>query len=384
MRREAEALAAAGARVDVLCLRAPGERSTEELGGVRYRRLPLRRRRGGAFRYVIDYGAFFVLAFVCSSWLAVRRRYQWFQAHNMPDFLIFCGMIPRLRDAATVLDLHDLSPEVFLAKYDLAERSLPVRALHLVERLSCRWADRVITTSFAFERTLLGRGVPREKLSVVLNSPDPALFPEGEERVDWAGDGELRLVYHGSIVRRSGLDVALQALARLLREAPRARMVVLGDGDASGDCRSAARALGLEHLVEFRGHRPLREIPGHVREAHIGLVPNRKNAFTESNLPTRIFEYLHLGMPVVAARTAGVEELFGPDGLIYFTPEDPEALSLAILRAFRDPAWARETLRKGRAVYQRYHWTQERSKYLELLQAAAGKRGSQPARPMLR
>jgi glycosyltransferase involved in cell wall biosynthesis len=370
VRREAEALASRGTRVDVLCLRNPGERAAETVEGVRYLRLPVRRRRGSVVRYLLEYATFFALAAACSLWLALRRRYDVFQAHNMPDVLIFCGLPHRLRGAKLVLDLHDLMPEVYVAKYDLAERSLPVRILRAEEAASVGAADLALTTSKAFLRTLADRTGRADKLRIVLNSPDERIFPEPAAPAP-RRPGAFRLVYHGTLVHRSGLDVALRAVHRVRPVVPELELSVFGDGDAEGECRRLAGELGLAGIVRFGGHRPIEEIPAHVEVADVGLVPNRENVFTARNLPTRIFEYLRMRKPVIAARTPGVEDYFGPDGLLYFRPGDPEDLARAILEAHRDPANVRAVLERGIAVYERHRWANERERYLALLEALA-------------
>lgn len=375
VRREAEALAAQGTRVDVICLRNEGESPRETVNGVRYIRLPVRRKRGGIVRYLIEYGAFFVASFFMASWLALKTRYDLFQAHNMPDVLVFCGVIPRLRGARIVLDLHDLVPEVYAAKYDLAPDSKALAVLRFVESVSIAAADLVITTSIAFRDTLIERGIRREKIEIVLNSPAESIFPEEEQWSGPGGDG-LRLIYHGTVVHRSGLDFAIRAVAELAGEMPGLRLTICGGGDAEDDCRALAKELGVSDRVTFHGHRPIEEIPDHIREADLGLIPNRLNVFTERNLPTRIFEYLRMGRPVLVARTPGISDYFGPDDLLFFEPEDVAGLAASIRSAAESPEKVRRTLERGRAVYGRYRWAEEEGHYRAVLDAAVTGRPS--------
>ena len=95
---------------------------------------------------LFEYGAFSLLAFFVASWFAVKRKYDIFHAHNMPDTLVFCGLIHRLRGARIILDLHDLVPEVYIAKYDLKPDSWIVKVLCGVEAFCVGCADLAITT----------------------------------------------------------------------------------------------------------------------------------------------------------------------------------------------------------------------------------------------
>ncbi|HEB53494.1 MAG TPA: glycosyltransferase WbuB, partial [bacterium] len=101
VRRYAESLAARGNEVDVLALRAPGKPAEERLRAVQVHRLPLSRRRGGTLRYLFEYLWFTLL---CGLVLARRcRRYDVVHVHNMPDFLVFAALLPRLFGRAVLL-----------------------------------------------------------------------------------------------------------------------------------------------------------------------------------------------------------------------------------------------------------------------------------------
>jgi glycosyltransferase involved in cell wall biosynthesis len=364
--RQAEALAARGARVDVICLRKEGETANEVVRGVRYSRLPIRRRRGGKLRYFFEYSAFFFLAFFVSSLLALRHRYDIFQAHNLPDPLIFCGALHRLRGAKLVLDLHDPMPELFTTKFHLGEGSLAVRFLEFQEKLSIGFSHLAIVPTLAFERTLVGRSRDESKLNVVMNSPDERLFPEPPGPPP-RRDGSLRLLFNGVVAYRSGPDLAIRALAIVRKELPEARLDVFGHGDSHDDCVQLSRALGLEDVVTFRGQIPLEEMPRHLQDYDLGIVANRLNPFSALAFPTRIFEYLRMRKHAIVSRTPGVVDYFGEDGLLYFDPGDEEDLARAILDAHRDPGRAHEIMERALLVYDRYRWAKERERYLDLL-----------------
>jgi glycosyltransferase involved in cell wall biosynthesis len=366
--REAEALAAAGTRVDVICLRKRDEAPRETVEGVCYHRLPIRRRRQGKIRYLFEYGAFFLLAFALSSALALRRKYDVFHAHNFPDFLVFCGLFHRLRGAKLILDLHDLMPELFTAKFGLRESSLSVRLLKLQERLSCAFADLAITTTLAFQRALVSRSCDEEKIRIVLNSPDERIFPEPAAHA-FRSNASFRLVFNGVIAHRSGPDVVIQALALLHDEIPGARLDVLGSGDRLEHCVSLSRELGLEDSVRFLGQKPFIQMPQYLADCDVGIVPSRLNPFTAANLPTRIFEYLRMKKIAIVARTPGIQDYFGEDGLLYFAAGDPEDLARAIREAYRDPDHAQKVMERGIRIYDRYRWEREKIKFLDLVEA---------------
>lgn len=142
VQREALALVAAGYEVDVLCLRDVGEAAVDHEEGVNIYRLPMKRYKGyGLAVQLLEYLAFFMLTFFKLFSLYPQRRYRTVQVHNLPDFLIFCAIYPKLRGAKLILDLHDLMPEFFAAKSEGDMNSLAVRLVTWQEQISCRFAD---------------------------------------------------------------------------------------------------------------------------------------------------------------------------------------------------------------------------------------------------
>ena len=172
IRREAEATVGAAHQVDVLCLRDVNEPPEEVVNGVRIFRLPVERRRGGTLRYLQEYASFTMLA---TAWLLRhwrKHRYDLVHVHNMPNFLIVAGLVPKLLGAALVLDVHDPMPELFGTETSHAHRRWMVPILKFEEVASCRLADRVITVSEPMKDRLVERGTPANRISVVMNLPD--------------------------------------------------------------------------------------------------------------------------------------------------------------------------------------------------------------------
>src|ERR1700687_5679773 len=117
VRRESEALLSNGWHVDVICLRGEGEKSIENCGGATAYRFQIKRHRSsGLAAYLLEYLLFFIAASFWVTLLHLRRGYRVVQVHNMPDFLVFTTLIPRLLGARVVLDMHDLVPELYAVK----------------------------------------------------------------------------------------------------------------------------------------------------------------------------------------------------------------------------------------------------------------------------
>ncbi len=368
-RRESETLQQAGMEVDVICLREnAGEPKNEIINGVSVHRVSLKRRRSGALIYALQYFWFLVNSFFILTGWRFRKYYDLVHVHNMPDFLVFTALVPKLTGAKVILDLHDPMPELMVTIFGLKENSLVVRLLKWFERMSIGFADRVITVNLACKKIFSARSCPAEKIDVLLNVPDERIF-KFHDSADYPPRDQKKpfvIMYHGSLVERNGLDLAVEALRLAQKNIPAAQLHIYGGRTAylDGVLESASKN-GLNGAVHHFGAKPHSEITKAIEACDVGIIPNRLNAFTEINTPTRIFEYLSLGKPVIAPRATGITDYFGPGDLIFFQLGDTPDLAKKIEFACREPDAVREITRRGQAVYRRHCWSQEKNLLLD-------------------
>jgi glycosyltransferase involved in cell wall biosynthesis len=332
VQREAEALVRAGFVVDVLCPRDRGESRREVHRGVNVVRLPVRIHKRTLVAQLANYLVFFVMAALAVTARHLRRRYAVVQVHNLPDFLVFAATVPRLLGARVVLDLHDLMPEFFEAK--VGERRLLGSVVRIQERASTWFADHVITVSEHWKAALVARGLSESKCSVVMNLADEELFPPLEDPVH-ARPG-LRLIYHGNVTYRYGLDLVIDALASTSEEMPDIEFHVIGRGDHRDELADRVRRLGLSDRVELREPLPAEELRGQIEWADVGVVPYRDDVFTDGLIPTKLLEYAAMGLPTVVARTSGIASVFDDTMVRFFTPGSLDSLVAALDDVYRD------------------------------------------------
>jgi glycosyltransferase involved in cell wall biosynthesis len=370
VRREAEALAEAGISVDVICLRKENESAKQVLGGITVHRLPLSRKRASALRYIWEYLFFFVLAMARVSRLHVKRGYDVVHVHNMPDFLVFSALVPKLTGSKVILDLHDPMPEVYMTKYSIGIRHPVIWLLRAVERWSIRFSDLVLTPNVAFLDLFASRSCPESKIHVVMNSPDTKIFRTSNAQSYRGTLPEKRgfaLMYHGTIVERHGLDTALGAMARIRSEIPNLVFHVYGEGDFVKQFLEQVDRLNLQNIVIYHGHVPAEVIAESIDAIDGGIIPNKRSVFTEINLPTRIFEYLCMGKPIIAPRTKGIMDYFDDSSIYFFEPGSEESLARVILSMYRDPMCTQFVLKKGMEVYHHHMWETEKQRLVDLV-----------------
>lgn len=356
VQREALALIERGYAVDVLCLRAPGEPARGEHDGVVVRRLSVRRHRNrGIAVQLLEYLAFFVAAATVVSVRHLRRPYDAVQVHNLPDFLVFCALVPKLTGAAVLLDLHDLMPEFFASRIDAGMRHPLVRLVAVQERLACRFADHVITVTDSWRDLLIRRGVPPDRVSVVMNIADARVFTRDGDAPAPVADGRFELLYHGTLTHRYGVDLLLDAVALVRDDVPHVHLTLLGDGDLRPELVEQRDRLDLHDRVFISdGMVDVATLPAAIRAADVGVVPTRPGVFTDGLLPTKLMEFVAMGTPVIAARTSTVESYFDGDMVQFFTPGDARDLADAIRVLAGDSARRRALVDNADAFNHKY------------------------------
>jgi glycosyltransferase involved in cell wall biosynthesis len=368
-RRAVDALVREGMHVELICLRDGNAPGRQILDGIEVLRVPLKRRRGGKLSYAYQYSAFILISAIIFAWRAFTRRYALIYVHNMPDILVLSSLIPKALGAKVILDLHDPMPELMTTIFKLDKDSASVRLMGRIEKWSIARSNAVITVNLACKRIFSSRSCGPEKIEVVMNSPDAEIFPLRAARLPHAANEAPNkpfvIMYHGSLVERNGLDLAVEALAQVRETVPTAELHIYGSNSPFLDrVMNMARSKGLHEAVRFHGPRRLEELVSAIDACDVGVIPNQRNSFTEINTPTRIFEYLAFGKPVIAPRTPGILDYFGKDSLLFFDAGNAEQLAQKIEYVFLHPAETSEITRRGQEIYGQHEWGQERSRLI--------------------
>jgi glycosyltransferase involved in cell wall biosynthesis len=369
VRREAEALVERGHHVVFLASRQAGEPHRETIAGVEVvKQHGLSNPRTSTLMYMVDYGLFFlcVMMHLCMHPL----RYRLIHINNMPDFLVFAAWLPRLIGRPVIHDVHDLMPELYAEKFGGGKAGGFVRLLELQERWAGRFASAVLTVEERLRDILSNRGIPRERIHVLMNLPDDRIFAPRPPPPARQPHDPFVLVYHGTLARRLGLDVAIEAIALARDALPRLELRIIGAGEEREALIDLSKRLGVAHLVRFsEGFVAVERIPALIADADVGLIPLRVSSGTDIMLPTKLLEYVSMEIPCIAPRTGTIARYFDSDMVQFFEAENPASLRDAIVMLARDPE------RRGRLAQEatkrfgrRYRWSEHRNIYTSLVE----------------
>lgn len=329
--RQLDALADEGMGGDVVCLRAAGQEPTGEYRGFRLHRVPVDHARGsGLGAYLLEYGSFFVLAALKATMLYLRHRHRLVITHTLPDPLVFAALVPKLSGAHVVMDMHEYTPELFRTRFGFGPRHPVIRVMAALEAMSCAFADRVITVHDPGVAILTGRGVPRSKIVVFMNTAwmEPAKVLPGREP-----GRPLVLIYHGMLVNQYDFDTAFDAMELLADEGvDDVRLRIVGIGPALEHLVGRAASARLAGRVRMQGLVPLPDVPALLQECDVGLVPMHDIVYSHVALPMKVMELTAEGLPVITNPTPVLTHYFGDDAMCYVPYGDARALADAILR----------------------------------------------------
>jgi len=374
VRRKAEALVAAGYSVDVFALRGPNGPKNYTLEGVNVRTISLGKLRGSLARYAFEYLAFLVWCLFRVTVQMPRRRYKVIDVNTLPDFLVFAAAFAKLMGAKVVLDMHEITPEFYISKYKMSPDSVTVKLLEFQEKISFDFADHVITINEPILDLLCSRGLDRAKTTVIMNSAEEGRFLAAKSATVNAGsaDGKFVMMYHGTLTQLYGLDIAVEAFARVHEKMPAAELWILGSGPEKNRLESLAKERGIDAKVKLVGQVPPNDIPGWLRRCTVGVLPIRRDIFLEFASPNKLPEFIIMGKPVIISRLKAIQSYFTPEALAFFEPNDPGDLSRQMLRVYENPDLQSQLATKARIEYEPIRWDVMKQRYLAAMENLVG------------
>jgi len=317
-------------------------------------------------RYILSYLNFLARAFFACTKLFVTRRIDLFHVHNMPNFLVLSCLIPRLFGKKIILDMHDPVPELFAVKFNSTKKVL-FKLLCWEEFLCSRFVHHIICVNHVQREAIVSRGIPESKISISMNVPDHKRFnSNGNNNAEKKVSQKFKLVYHGTLVHRLGIDLTIHAVARLLNNIRNLDFEIIGSGDDSDDLIRLVNSLKIGDHVHICDYVPVEKLPMRLSHMDIGVVSNRNNIATELMLPVKMLEYVVLNIPVVAPRIRAIQYYFDEDMVSYFEPENVNSLAKAISELYHDVAKREKQVQTARKFIEKYGWENHQSDLINL------------------
>lgn len=376
VRNEAITLSEYGYKVVIIAMKAKGEKSAEEIGGIHVYRVPrislfkktnakeisiltkYANRIKSIAGYVFEYGYFTAICFLLSFYILFKDGFDVVHTHNPPDTLFIIGGFYRLLGKRFVFDHHDLSPELYLSRYG-REGGFIYRTLCLLEKLSLRISNLVIATNESYRQIEIQRGrIPKDKVFVVRNGPDLNRLRRVSDNDANRERDKTILVYLGAMNPQDGIDYLLRALQHMVFEMKRTDFycILIGSGDSLLDLKRLASELGINEYVHFTGIIPDEDLVRYLSMADICLDPDPSSPLNDVSTWIKVMEYMAMGKPIVSFELKETR-FTAREAAIYVAPNDVVEFARATVRLMDDEELRKKMGEFGRKrVESDLHW----------------------------
>jgi len=325
----------------------------------------------GTIRRTIDYTSFTLSSILQSGRLP---KADVTLATSPPIFVAVAGhFVARRQRTPWVFEVRDLWPaQIRGAGMDKGA------VLDLVERVELglyRSAKRVMVVTEPFKRDLVSRGVPADKIDVVLNGNEPIDVDPACIRATRArfgiDDNALVVGFVGTIGLSQGAGVLVRAADRL-RGVGSLVFLIVGEGAGRAELESIVRERNLTN-VKFHNFVPRTEVDALIASLDIATVVLKNDPTFETVIPSKLFELFAAKRPIVAAVAGEARRVIEDAGCgICVPPEDDEAFAAALRQLAHDPQRRAAMGERGDAIVrEKYSRTANARLALDCLTRAA-------------
>ena len=292
----------------------------------------------------------------------------------------------RRHGVPVILDMAENYPATFRAKRDVGRRKpwdflvRNPRLFSAVEDYCIRHVDHIMVVVEESADRLAARGVPRDRLDVVSNTPPAARAMHARPNPPRPTGAPLELVYLGIHTIERGLLELIEAVKVLRDQSVPVRATIVGVGRDTERLRAYTRQLGLTaDDVLFTGYlQSHAEALAVLAAADVGVIPSRKTGQSDSTIPNKLFDYMAAGLAVLTSNTAPCTRIVRETGAgDVFRAGDAADLAAAV-RRLADPAVRRAAGEAGRrAILARYNWERDGAVLCDVVRrVATGSRGA--------
>ena len=321
--------------------------------------------------YLLEYGVAFLLYFIVMTFRYIIRGYDVIHVHNMPDFLVFAALIPRIFGARIILDIHDPFPEFYQSKFNASSDGKLLKMFLFEERISINFVHAVITANDNFKTNLINRGIGEEKITVVRNFPDRSVYDREKcAQLVKKDSDKFILIYPGTIAPRYGLHVAIQGVAMLKAEYSNMELRIIGpETEYKQELRDLVDQLDAGEVVKIMPAVQMEEVPVLLAGADLGIYPAFPDPHMDIAIPTKVLEFTVMGLPVIASRLTVIEQLFANGSVYIFSPGNAEQFADLLRDCLLHSGKLEQTKQiNDAALLPEWNWAVERERYFTLIQ----------------
>lgn len=359
---EATSLRDAGYKVSVISIKGKNAtKSREVLDGVTIYRYPAPPQTGGTISFIIEFAYCWLATFFLSIVILAREGFDIIHACNPPETFWLIGLIYKPFGKKFIFDHHDLSPEMYESRF--GKRGIAYRLLVLLEWLTFRTADTVITTNETHKRIAIERGkYPADKIFIVRSGPDHNRLRPGDIDPSLKNNRNYMVSYLGVINPQDGVDLFVRAAAYIVHEMKRddVQFVIMGTGDAEPALHELSAELGLNGQMCFTGWVELETIRRYLSTSDVCVDSIPKTSYSDACTMNKILEYMSAARPIVTFDLIE-SRVSAQEAAVYARPNEISDLAAKIVELLEnEPARARMGAFGRRRIENELAWEHQR------------------------
>lgn len=326
-----------GYEVSVICPQDSRKCRDVNTDGIRIYTHPRPKDRPGKTALLLEYANALFWEIVLSIRIYFNSRFHVIHAANPPDHLFLVALPFKLFGVKYMFDHHDVTPENYVAKF--GKKDHLYRILLLMEKLTFRLSDTVISTNESYKRIAMERGGKNAgEVFVVRNGPDLKRLQRVPPREKLRKGFQYLVGYVGVIAQQEGIDNLLRIAQYLVFEKQRKdiKFIIVGSGPYWEQIAELLKKMGLKDNVCLTGFIPDSELYEILSTVDVCVNPEFGNEFTDKSTMIKIMEYMCFGKPIVQFYTTEGAVSAGESAL-YIRSNSEVEFADALLGLLEDP-----------------------------------------------
>ncbi|WP_265441525.1 glycosyltransferase family 4 protein [Bradyrhizobium sp. SEMIA] len=336
----------------------------------------------GLFLRILDFLSYMVTATVASFFV---KRPDIVVATSPHIFTAVAGwFVSRVYRRRFVLEIRDLWPDSIVAVGAMKE-GLLVELVRRLEHFLYRQSDLIVVVTYSTRDVLIALGIHPDKIVVVTNGADLAKLAPGcappSLRQKLGAENKVVVSYIGTVGMAHGLQLILDAADKCLTRVPEVQFVIVGSGANREELEQQAERRGLRNVL-FAGRMSHAEVIDYWHLSDVTLILLKNTPLFKTVIPSKVFEALATGTPIITNVRGELERLLEPIGAAeVIEPDSVEALVNAIEKLARDPARRHELAEKAASGANRYDRMALADSMLEALQRCCAREPGDSDKP---
>ena len=292
-------------------------------------------------------------------------------ASSPPYTVGISGMIlGKIKKIPFVFEVRDLWPESII-QLGQVKNKLLIKILEHIELMMYKNAALIVGISDPFVDFISSKGVEQEKIKIIKNGVNLELFQPREINVELKNSLALNekfiVSYFGTFGLSQGLETILKA-AEILKDKSNIHLLLLGNGADRGKLLDLKNELKLDNVTILE---PIskEELVDYYSISDLMLVPLRKLRLFNSALPSKMFEIMAMGKPIIHTVDGEARKLLEKENVgKYVEAENYKELADTIIDVRNDHEWQSEASKNGRRlVEEKFNRNDLANEYLKLL-----------------